>query len=95
MNRTRKEWLKEQLEKLDTIEHEQILNIVLKFTENITRTPTGVFVSCDNLSAECLTDIEKYILFCLDQRKRFEHDNVYLHFEQMHGRFLHFHKHNA
>ena len=75
MNRTRKEWLKEQLEKLDTIEHEQILNIVLKFTENITRTPTGVFVSCENLSVECLTDIEKYILFCLDQRKRFEHDN--------------------
>jgi hypothetical protein len=75
MNRTRKEWLKEQLEKLDTIEHEQILNIVLKFTENITRTPTGVFVSCENLSIECLTDIEKYILFCLDQRKRFENDN--------------------
>jgi hypothetical protein len=74
MNRTRKEWLKEQLEKLDTIEHEQILNIVLKFTENITRTPNGVFVSCENLSVECLTDIEKYILFCLEQRKRFEDD---------------------
>ena len=74
MNRSKKEWLKEQLDRLDTTEHIQIFGIIKKYTENITKAPNGVFVSSEHLSDECLLEMEKYILFCNDQRKRMEDD---------------------
>ena len=43
-----------------------------KFTNEITKTPDGVFISSDDLSNECLEQIEKYVVFCLDQLKRIE-----------------------
>lgn len=74
MNRSKKEWLKDQLDKLETNEHIQVYSILKKYTDNITRTNAGVFISSDHISDEGLLEMEKYILFCLDQRKRMDED---------------------
>lgn len=72
--RSKKEWLKEQLDRMEANEHMQVLNIVRKYTDQLTKTQTGVLVSTDNLNDECLKEIENYIVFSLDQRKRMEED---------------------
>jgi hypothetical protein len=69
MNRLRKEQLKENLEKLDAEEHSQIFAVIQRYTQEYTKTQTGVFVSTDNLSDECLYEIEKMVQYYLDQRK--------------------------
>jgi hypothetical protein len=69
MNRLRKEQLKENLEKLDAEEHAQIFAIIQRYTAEYTRTQAGVFVSTDNLSEECLLEIEKMVQYYHDQRK--------------------------
>jgi hypothetical protein len=74
MNRQQKEHLKEQIDKLDANEHQQLYNIIQKYTSEITKTPTGVLISSENLSYECLQEMEKYTLFCLDQKKRMDED---------------------
>jgi hypothetical protein len=74
MNRSKKEWLKDQLDKLEVNEHIQLFTIIKRYTDNITRSPTGVFISSEHLSEECLVEMEKYVLFCIDQRKRMEDD---------------------
>jgi len=66
--------MKEQLDKLETNEHTQIYDIVKRYTENVTKAPTGVFVSSEHLPLECLQEIEKYILFCIDQKARMDDD---------------------
>jgi hypothetical protein len=72
MNRSRKEKLKENLDKLDPEEHEQIFGIIQRYTDVFTRTQSGVLVSTDNLPDECLQEIERMVIFYLDQRKRME-----------------------
>ncbi len=72
MNRARKERLKEQLDKLDPEEHEQIFGIIQRYTDVFTKTQNGVLVSTDNLPDECLQEIERMVIFYLDQRKRME-----------------------
>jgi hypothetical protein len=72
--RSKKEWLKEQIDRMDSNEHIELLNIIKKYTDQFTKTNTGVLVSTDMLNDECLIEIEKYITFCLDQRKRMEDD---------------------
>jgi hypothetical protein len=74
MNRSRKEKLKEQLERLDPQEHTQIFGIIQKYTDKFTKTEQGALVSSDNLSDECLLEIEKLVLFYVDQRKRMDTD---------------------
>jgi hypothetical protein len=74
MNRSKKEWLKEQLDKMDVSEHSQVYSIVKKYTNQVTKTQNGILVSTDVLSNECLAEIEKYVTFCLDQRKRMDDD---------------------
>jgi hypothetical protein len=74
MNRSKKEWLKEQLDKMDVSEHSQVYVIVKKYTNQVTKTQNGILVSTDVLSNECLLEIEKYVTFCLDQRKRMDED---------------------
>ena len=69
MNRLRKEQLKENLEKLDAEEHSQIFAVIQRYTQEYTRTAAGVFVSSDNLSDDCLIEIEKMVKYYLDQRK--------------------------
>ncbi len=75
MNRSQKELLKEKIEKLDPQEHAQIFNVIKKYTENYTKTLSGVLVSSENLTDECLVEIEKLVSFYMDQRKRMDADN--------------------
>lgn len=72
--RSKKEWLKDQLDKMEENEHKQVFTIIKKFTDQFTKTQSGVLVSTNNLSDECLMEIDKYITFCLDQRKRMDDD---------------------
>jgi hypothetical protein len=74
VSRNDKEWMKEQLDKLDMNEHTQVFDIVKKYTEEFTKTQTGILVSTASLSNECLEEIRRYINFCLDQRKRMDED---------------------
>lgn len=74
ISRSKKEWLKEQLDSMESNEHGQIFLIIKKYTDQFTKTQNGVLISTDNLSDECLTEIEKYIMFCLEQKKRMGED---------------------
>ena len=75
MERTKKEQMKDAIDKMDSNEHLQILNIVKKYTDNFTKTQTGVLVSTENLNDDCLKEIDAYITFSIDQRKRMDEDN--------------------
>ena len=74
VSRNDKEWMKDQLDKLDANEHHQVFDIVKRFTQEFTKTQTGVLVSTASLSDPCLEEIRRYINFCVDQRKRMEDD---------------------
>ena len=74
--RSKKEWLKDQLDRMDPNEHSQVFNIIKKYTESFTKTQTGVLVSSDVLPSECLVEMEKMVVFYLDQHKRMEADEV-------------------
>lgn len=72
--RTKKEWMKEQMDRMETQEHAQIFRIIQKYTDQYTKTQSGVLVSTDNLNDDCLQEIEQYLHFCIDQKKRMEDD---------------------
>ncbi len=72
--RSKKEWLKDHLDRMESNEHNQVFGIIKKYTDQFTKTQNGVLVSTDNLTSECLTEIEKYINFCIDQKKRMDDD---------------------
>ena len=74
MNRSKLETMKEQLDKLNITEHTQIHGIVVKYTKNFTQAPNGVFVSSEHLPQECLQEMDQYINYCIDQRKRMDDD---------------------
>jgi hypothetical protein len=76
MNRSRKETLKERLDRLDANEHAQIFTIIKKYTESFTKTQNGVLVSSDALPDECLIEMEKMVTFYLDQHKIMEADEI-------------------
>ncbi len=59
---------------MDVSEHSQVYTIVKKHTDQVTKTQNGILVSTDVLTTECLLEIEKYVTFCLDQRKRMDDD---------------------
>lgn len=66
--------MKDQLDTMDANEHAQVLTIVRKYTEQCTKTQSGVLISTDLLNDECLGEIEQYILFLADQKKRMDED---------------------
>jgi len=72
--RSRKEWLKDHIDRMDANEHNQLFSIVKKYTSQFTKTNSGVLVSTDNLPQECLVEIEQYVTFSIDQRKRIDED---------------------
>lgn len=76
MNRAQKEALKEKVEKLDAQEHAQIFEVIKRYTETYTKTQNGVLVSSDSLPDECLVEIEKMVIFYMDQRKRMDADTA-------------------
>jgi len=73
-SRSKLETLKDQIDKLEPNEHKQIYNIMKKKELQVTKTQNGVLVSADNISDETLEEVEKYVLFCLDQQKRMSED---------------------
>jgi hypothetical protein len=73
-SRSKRESIKESIDKLEANEHSQIFFIIKKFTSNYTRTQSEVLVSSETLSDECMKEIESYIHFCIDQKKRMEED---------------------
>ena len=66
--------MKDQLDLMDSNQHTQIFNIIKKYTNTFTKTQSGILVSTDNLSSECLEEINNYINFSIDQKKRIEED---------------------
>lgn len=72
--RSKKEWLKDHLDHMEVNEHTQVFLIIKKYTDQFTKTQSGVLISTDNLNNECLSEIDKYIQFCLDQKKRMDED---------------------
>jgi hypothetical protein len=76
MNRSQKESLKERIEKLDCQEHAQLFAIIQRYTDTYTRTQTGVLVSSESLSPECLAEMDRMVSFYMDQRKRLEADTL-------------------
>lgn len=72
--RSKKEWLKDQLDRMETNEHNQVFKIIQKYTDDYTTTQSGILVSTDNLNNDCLNEIEQYINFSIDQKKRIEDD---------------------
>jgi len=75
MERTKKEQMKDAIDKMDSNEHAQILNIVKKYTDTFTKTQTGILVSTENLNEDCMKEIDAYITFSIDSRKHIEEDN--------------------
>lgn len=73
-SRSKLETLKDQIDKLEQNEHKQIYNIIRKTSPPVTKTQNGVLVSTDTLNDDVLIEIERYVLFCLDQRKRMDDD---------------------
>ena len=74
-SRSKKEFLKESIDKLEANEHSQIFSIIKRYTETFTRTQNEVLVSTNNLNDDCLKEIESYIHFCVDQKKRMKDDS--------------------
>ena len=74
-SRTERERMKELMDKMDSNEHLQIFNIIKKYTDTYTKTQAGILVLTDNLNDECMKEINSYIIFSIDQHKRFDEDN--------------------
>ena len=72
--RTKKEWMKEQLDTMEANEHVQVISIIRRYTEQITSTRSGLLISTDLLTDDCLNEIEHYIHFLNDQKKRMDED---------------------
>jgi len=76
-SRSTLESLKEKIDKLEMNEHRQIYNIIKRFNKNqiqTTKTQQGILITADNLDKETIGEIERYVHFCLDQRKRMDDD---------------------
>lgn len=71
------ESLKEKIDKLDSNEHKQIYNIINRLNKSqiqTTKTQQGILITADNLDKDTVEEIEKYVHFCIDQRKRMDGD---------------------
>lgn len=73
-SRSRLETLKDQIDKLESNEHRQIYNIMKTKSPHVTKTQNGILISSDVLDEETITEVEKYVHFCLAQRKRMDDD---------------------
>ena len=73
-SRLRKEKLREQLDALDVHEHAQVFEVIKRYTQEFTRTNSGVLVSSESLPPACIAEMETLVAFYTDQRKRMDAD---------------------
>jgi hypothetical protein len=76
-SRSSLEALKEKIDKLDVNEHRQIYNIIRQLNKNeiqSTKTQQGILITADKLDSETLSEVERYVHFCIDQRRRMDDD---------------------
>ena len=59
---------------MDANEHIQVFHLIKKYSDQFTKTQNGVLISTDTLNDECLVEIEQYVTFCIDQKKRMDED---------------------
>jgi hypothetical protein len=76
MKRAELEALKTQVDQLDPYEQQQLFLIIKNYTQDFTRTDSGVLVQASVLSKKCLEEMKIYTQFCLDQKRRMEEDNA-------------------
>ena len=76
VSRQRKEKLKDDLDKLSQCEHEQIFEMIQKSVSKYTCSETGVFVSADIIPESCFSQIETYVSFCFEQKKRLNEGEI-------------------
>jgi hypothetical protein len=74
MNRSRKEKLRDQIDSLGVDEHAQVFAVIKRYTNEYTRTQTGVLVSSESIPDTCIAEMETMVSFYLDQRKRMDAD---------------------
>lgn len=75
--RSRLESLKDKIDKLDSNEHRQIHAIIKQKNKSevqSTKTQQGILITADKLDKETIDEIEQYVHFCIDQRKRIDDD---------------------
>ena len=64
--------MKTRIDSLQPIEHAQIFQIIKRYTQSYSSADSIILVSTENLSSECIEEIEKYISFLTDQKKSLE-----------------------
>ena len=76
MKRSELESLKTNVDQLDPYEQQQLFRIIQTYTQDYTRTDSGVLVQSTALSAKCLNEMKIYTQFCMDQKRRMEEDSA-------------------
>lgn len=76
MKRAQQEALKASVDQLDPFEHQQLFRIIQGYTQDYTRTDSGVLIHANVLPAKCLEEMKNYTQFCLDQKRRMEEDSA-------------------
>lgn len=66
--------MSEQLLKMDKNENMQVYKIIKKYSDQFTKKEDGYMINANNLNDTCLEEIEKYILFSIELRKRMDED---------------------
>jgi len=74
VSHSRLEKLKDQIDRLEMNEHIQIYEIMKRNNPTVTTTQNGVLIPANSLTEETVLEVEKYVLFCVDQRKRMDDD---------------------
>jgi hypothetical protein len=69
MKRVQKDALRERIDTLGIHEHYQLFQVIKKHTDAYTKTNSGIFVSSESLSDECLSEMNTLVAFYIDQRK--------------------------
>lgn len=76
MKRAELETLKNHVDQLDPYEQQQLFRIIQNYTQDYTRTDSGVLVQASVLNAKCLNEMKIYTQFCLDQKRRMDEDSA-------------------
>lgn len=50
--------------------------IIKNYTQDFTRTESGVLIQASVLSNKCLDEMKIYTQFCLDQKRRMDEDSA-------------------